>query len=349
MATMRKRKHGRGKRTSTTRRTGKFTRKGARPIYKAKRGRPAYRIKRPTQSSIFKSVDPVKLINVSTGFLTTSAGIQAVTPFAQNPQPLSLLQLFAASFANAGTAATYSSGTTFTGAAGTYGDRSHVAIQSKVRTEFNWSCTAPGIVTVYRIQARDHIPTSQISNDNTGVNLNAYMQGLLGASSVAQLQGTAASNPSNVIGVTPFDCPTFTNKFKILSVKSKKVHGGSSWVTTWVTPPKIYSGIEVNSYGVLKGAIIDLFYIQGRLGMVHGATTGLANNIVTTTPGELIWCSKWEYAFAPEPATTLKAEKYINYQMPNSNNATGVAVNVDDTHVFADFPNYVVSAYNQNV
>jgi hypothetical protein len=349
MATMRKRKHGRGKRTSTTRRTGKFTRKGARPIYKAKRGRPAYRIKRPTQSSIFKSVDPVKLVNVSTGLCGTNAGIQNYYVAACNPYCSTLTTLFGAALANAGTAATYSAGVAFTGAAGTYGDRTHVAIQSKVTTEFHWASTAPGNVTTYRIQARDHIPTSTVGNDNTGNAIASYFNTLFAASSVSQLVGTAVTNPWQVIGVTPFDCPTFTNKFKIIKVKSRNVKSGARWTTSYVNPPKIYSGIEVNSYGILKNAVLDLHFIKGRLGVVRGATTGLANGVVTTTPGELIWASKWEYAFAPEPATTLKAEKYMNNEMPNPQNATGAGAGTDDTHVFGEYPNFNVGAYNQNL
>jgi hypothetical protein len=348
MGTIRKRKYGGSKRTSSSRRSRKPAGKGARPVYKAKR-RSSYRIKRPSQSSIFKSVDPVKLVNILTSMVSTNAGIQNYYTFSNNPLVASLQSIFGAAWANAGAAATYSAGTAFTGAAGTYGDRSHVAIQSKVRTEFNWACTAPGLVTLYRCQARDHIPSSQIAVDATGAALNTYIGTLMDASSVSQLVGTAVAHPYNVIGTTPFDSPTFTNKFKILSVKSRKCKSGQTWSQTWVTPPRIYSGIEVNSYGILKGSIIDLYYIQGRLGVVHGATTGLGNNTVTTTPGELIWQTKWEYAFAPEPATTLKAEKYLNSQMPNPSNATGAALNTDDTHVFGEYPNFMVSAYNQNV
>jgi hypothetical protein len=349
MGTIRKRKYGGSKRSSPPSRSRKPTRKGTRPVYKAKR-RVSYRIKRPTQSSIFKSVDPVKLVNILTNSVTTNAGIQNYYTFSNNPLVASLQSIFGAAWANVGTAATYSAGTAFTGALGTYGDRSHVAIQSKVRTEFNWACTAPGVVTLYRCQARDHIPSSQITIDATGAALNTYIGTLMDASSVSQLVGTTTLHPYSVIGTTPFDSPTFTNKFKIITVKSRKVKSGDTWSQTWVTKPKIYSGIEVNSYGILKGSIIDLYYIQGRLGVVHGATTGLANNVVTTTPGELIWQTKWEYAFAPEPATTLKAEKYMNTQMPNpSNSVSGQAVGVDDTHVFGQYQNTVISQYNTNV
>jgi len=327
-------RNGKG-RSYGRRRPTKSFRKGRRPVYKAKR-RSTTRVPRPTASSIFRTSAPTTFIDFATSNFSCSAGIQSALAFCNSPASSDLQTLF-----NQGFNGSYNHANALAGTAGYYGDHDKVALEVSRRNEFQWGSNQNGYLTVYRLQARSNVPTSVCAATSSAI--NSYITNLWNASDLIQLSGTAASNFTNVIGATPYQSTSLCTQFKICKVTKRFMRPGSKWANTWKCKPRIYNAYDIINYGILKGSYIDLYVLRGELGKYDATATVTANRgLTTTTPAEILYSSKWTYKFAVVNESYLRAETYINAQIPSDLNA-GASAGADDAHVHTITSNTLVS------
>lgn len=312
-----KRKYG--KRTARTFRSrGKYSRKGTRSVYKARRSK-GLTLRRPSPSTIFKSVTPQKLVTYSTQSCKASAGLQGNQVFHSTPSVLDLSNIF-------------------TNAYGVnIADHARIAVQCKVTDECVYESNFPGTITRYRCKSRlGYVPTvalptwqqyiaSLFTNNGNGGG---------GAGDVTVYFGTGGAAPPvySIIGWTPYDCTAFCEAFKILSVKKKYLKPGQRWKQSYTTRCKFINYDAIRTYtnnitagyeGLVKGDICDVWFLQGGIAVVNTTSGNITAGTPTTAPGEVAMLRKWAYIYAGEPQSN-NPDKYIWNEVPNpiyNNNA----------------------------
>jgi hypothetical protein len=269
-----------------------------------------------------------KLVNQLTVTWNGHAGTYGVQSFNQTPDVGSMIAIFGAAFAFNGASASYDN--TKPGQNGFYGANAKIALEARRADEFINLSNFKTDVIVYRIVARDHLTSAVVGNLYTQI--DTYIKGLLDVTTTKQVSGAVLANPSVVIGVTPYDSPTFCSAFKITRRKQFTLRPNGKKKIAYKCRPRLYTGLDINTYSILKGSIIDLYYTKGQLGKWSTAATGGLASLVSTTPTELGCATRWDYTFVPEARTNVAVDKYINQQMPNDLNS-GNLVGANDAQI----------------
>jgi hypothetical protein len=311
--------NGGGKRAYRSRRGGGAGyRKGSRPVYKARRSN-GITLRRPTPTSLFKTVNPVKYITFAQMYLATGAGQQVVKTSFATPNLSDLSLMFGSAFTSS------------------LNNQSKLAYQAIRHDELTYQAKVPGELTIYRCRARGNfLPTGPNQR------MDSYINSLLATNPGTEVSlyiptGGAAPPVNTVIGWTPFDNSTFCQMFKITKVTKKYLRVGSRWKRTFKSAPRIrpYSDVaQYNSWavptsaksngdaggtgllGILKGDYVEIWQLRGGVGILTTGVDGFGNGTVTTTQAEIAMLTRWDYLYAPEPNSGAK-DKYIQYEVPN--------------------------------
>jgi hypothetical protein len=338
----RKRRYGAGggKRIRSAFRRRPAYRKGRRSVRTSRRGK-GLRNTRPTPHSIAKDGLITKLVDFEQCAIQANAGTYGVQVFDCTPRVAALQSIFGAAFAFNGTAATYVA--VPTGANGVYSTNAKVAVEASRKDEFVNGSNEKNNVTLYRIQARDHITFAQIGGTGLAslADINTFVKGLLNQTTVKQSSGTVNVSYINTIGVTPYDSPAFCSQFKIVKRSQFSLRPNGIKRKSYKCRARLYTGLDINTYGILKGAYLDLWYTKGGLGRYTTAATVNAS-AVTTVPTEIIAMTRWDYCFVPEQRTNVAVDKYILTQVPNDPNANA-AVGANDLLARAVVSNTLVT------